>query len=64
MKIEQQMTLSGAAVGAVGRGVVGAFSGGDPEVVDAGMVGPQNIFVGNKASTMEGGRSFSQKPIH
>ncbi len=52
MNREQQMTLSGAAIGAVGGGVVGAFSGGSPAVgavIGAGVGGVTGYILGEQS---------------
>jgi len=51
MNRQQQMTLSGAAIGAVGGGAVGAFSGGSPAVgavVGAGIGGVTGYILGEQ----------------
>ncbi|HTZ17425.1 MAG TPA: glycine zipper domain-containing protein [Dissulfurispiraceae bacterium] len=56
MNREQQTTLSGAAVGAVGGGLVGAFSGGDPAVgavVGAGIGGITGYILGEQGERHE-----------
>jgi osmotically inducible lipoprotein OsmB len=51
MDRKQQMTLSGAGIGAVGGAVVGAFSGGSPAVgavVGAGIGGVTGYILGEQ----------------
>ena len=51
MNREQQTTLSGAAIGAAGGGLVGAFSGGSPAVgavVGAGIGGITGYILGEQ----------------
>ncbi len=51
MSRQQQTTLSGAAIGAAGGGLVGAFSGGSPAVgavVGAGIGGVAGYILGEQ----------------